>query len=672
MDQIKTQLDNLAELSNEQVTALQDTIVSEFDRVEQDEPTLATVDAMTELADALDTVRGEVKRREVQAEELTARAAEASARVRGEDIVDETGDELEPDADPAEDVVPTDEAPADEEVPVDEEKDKKPFPVKASADAEDATLSTEEVAPATETVEAAELSTEEVVVEAPAETELSTTDEVVVEESAAELAADDEAKTEDEDSEKVSDEETPDSEASAEVEDEAEASNSNETTVEPEAQEEAPVTAAADETVFTAPADRQPVTKATVAPVAITAGADVPGITAGSNLDSMDSVADAMAKRIHSLRRVNGGDGEQHIVASLVASFPEARTLGNSADDNAAKIKSVVGQKALMASGGFAAPLETSYDIAGYNGTDARPVRDMLPRFQADRGGIRFLNSPSLLSYAGATGIWENSTDIKASPTAGDLYDDTLRKNTLIVGGITEQSEYTYAVTLQLQFGNLMTRAFPELIARHNELALVQHARLAELTLLNKIDSKSTHIRAGQAVDATNGNIGFARDFLVTIKKAGAAYRSRHRIDGAINLRAIVPTWIMDAIAADLTLQMPGDGTLGIARNTIQGYLGDSNITLTESYDANGMGGQGEGALLDFPDQFTWYLFAEGSFLFLDGGTLDLGIIRDSGLVGTNDYKMFTETFEGLAFVGTEALAITQTVNITGGAAGLV
>jgi hypothetical protein len=82
-------------------------------------------------------------------------------------------------------------------------------------------------------------------------------------------------------------------------------------------------------------------------------------------------------------------------------------------------------------------------------------------------------------------------------------------------------------------------------------------------------------------------------------------------------------------------------------------------------------GSQSAAALLEWPDSFEWYLFAEGSFLFLDGGTLDLGIIRDSSLVGTNDYKMFVETFENVAFVGIEALKITSTINVNGVAAAL-
>jgi hypothetical protein len=122
---------------------------------------------------------------------------------------------------------------------------------------------------------------------------------------------------------------------------------------------------------------------------------------------------------------------------------------------------------------------------------------------------------------------------------------------------------------------------------------------------------------------------------------------------------------------ADLALNMPGDGTLAVAQSEINGYVKARGVNLTTSLDANVFGAQGAAALLEFADSFTWYLFAEGSFLFLDGGTLDLGIIRDSSLVGTNDYKMFVETFENIAFVGVESLAITSTISVNGVAAAL-
>jgi hypothetical protein len=374
----------------------------------------------------------------------------------------------------------------------------------------------------------------------------------------------------------------------------------------------------------------------------------------------MHEVAQAMEKRIHSLRRVNGGDGEQHIVASITTSFDEARTLTTDAEANSAKVAAFAAEsKALVASGGHGTPFEVKYDIFAQGSTNVRPVRDSLPRFQADRGGIRFVTPPSFAgdTYANAVGVWTAANDSAETPSPS-------AKLSLTVAAASEVTASTDAVTLQLQFGNLMTRAYPELIARHNELALVQHAREAEQSLLSKISAGSTAV-------TTSSLIGFGRDFLVQIRRAAVAYRSRHRIDPQTTLKAIIPSWVYDAMAADLTLAMPGDGTLAVSRSEIDGYLSTVNVDLVASLDATVFGAQSATALLEFPDSFVWYLFAEGTFLFLDGGSLDLGIIRDSSLVGTNDYKMFIETFEGVAKVGIESLAITSTISVNGVAAAL-
>jgi len=63
-------------------------------------------------------------------------------------------------------------------------------------------------------------------------------------------------------------------------------------------------------------------------------------------------------------------------------------------------------------------------------------------------------------------------------------------------------------------------------------------------------------------------------------------------------------------------------------------------------------------------------LFAEGTFTLLDGGTLDIGLVRDMELVSTNDYCMFTEQFMAVARTGVSALWVTQSLNVNGGSAG--
>ena len=702
MDRIKEMMNQLSEMSDEQVTELQELIVSEFEMVENEEPSSQTVDAMTSLADMLDAVRSESKQREAAIQELAQRAADAANRVRGEgDKEDKDSSEGEmkmkdedttsyekeaamdsdeekkemPEADmPVEPVTEETDAPApvaeaeaptpeaDSEKEEDDEEEKKTMS-EASVEAEkNSELSTEVVseASAEETITAAAedetVATEEpaeATEDAPAESEASTED-TPAEESTEEAVSAEEGSEADASADSEAD-------ASTDVDDSAEAATKEEINpTESLTQEtmEAPVTAAAENAEnfeIEVPADRRMASKESAAPVAITAGADIPGYTAGTALEDMNTVAEAMAKRIHSLRRVNGGDGEQHIVASVTTSFPEDRTLTTDAESNWAKIQNVTSPEAIVAAGGHQAPFESRYDIFGI-GTTNRPVRDALPRFQADRGGIRFITPPVLSSYGDAVGIWTAANDAATTP-------DPAAKNSLTVSAASENTVGTDAVTLQLQFGNLATRAYPELIARHNELGLIQHAREAEQNLLSKIAAGSTAV-------TTSSVIGFGRDFLVQIGRASAAYRSRHRLEADAPLRVILPSWVKDAMAADLALAMPGDSTLN-AYSEIDGYMAARGVVVSYSLDQNVYGAQGASALLEFADSFTWYLFAEGTFLFLDGGTLDLGIIRDSSLVGTNDYKMFVETFEGVAKVGVEGLAITSTININGAAAAL-
>ena len=627
MDRIINMMENMPELSDEQMVELQNEIISQFESVESEEPTPQTVEAMTSLADMLDSVRSEVQRREVQAEELAATASEASARVHGEEMEAAT-EQPEEDTD-------MEKMPEETEVEVETET-----PVED--DAED--MEKDEEKPMMASVE-----TEEV----PAAEEASTIAEEVIELSTEEPEVTEEAPVA---------EEAPVVEAELSTEETVELSTEEtETPIDApvEVQEEATVTAAAfdaQDVTPEVPADRRPASMTTAIPVAITAGADIPGVTAGTELSNMSDVADAFAKRLHGLRRVNGGDGEQHIVASFSTAYPETMQLGSDAEANMEKIKGA--PSALTASGSYQSPFATRYDIFGI-GSNVRPVRDSLPSFQADRGGIRYIVPPVLSSYGNAVGVWTTALDT-AYNSSGATNTSSATKANLVVTAATETTAVADAVTLQMQFGNLATRAYPELIARHNELGLIQHAREAEENLLSALSNGST------AVTSTNV-LGLGVDFLLQVGRAASQYRARHRMADDAQLRLVAPAWVKDAIRADFALQMPGDNKLSVSDGEIEGFLRDRGVNATFHLDdSNAYASQGAQAMNEFSDTFVWYLFAEGTFLFLDGGTLDLGVIRDSTLVGTNDYKMFVETFEGIAKVGVESIKVTSTISING------
>ena len=652
MDRIKEMLDRLSELSDEELSELKALILGEFETIETQDPTAETVQQMTDLADALETVKGAEDTRKAEAENLATQAADAAARVRG--LTDDSEETAEGE-DPAQDS-------ADEES---DEMDKEEEPVFADSDTPE-TPETPEVI-AEETAEpiaaAADVAEAEPEVQAEAEAQPETPEaeaevvaeaESVVEAAAAEAEAEEPAPEADQIEPVATDEPVTPVDAESQVQ--------QETIEESESNQEAPVTASADgqEVVVQAPEDALPVPRETAA-VAITAGADIPGVTAGSEISNMGEVAELFTKRLHSLRNVNGGDGEQSIVASLNIEYPESRTLYSSnGTENWDKIQNVVSAQAITAAGGYCAPLEVRYDLFGMGVTD-RPVKDALASFRADRGGLRYTDPPVLADYSGAVGLWTAATD--ASP-------GTATKPCLTVTCGSEVTVTVDAVTLCLQFGNLMTRAYPELVARNNELAMIQHARYAELQLLAKVKAAGTNLTAAK-------DLGAARDILDQINKAAAGYRYRHRLSPSNPLRFMAPAWLKDAFRSDISKQMPGDSDdqHALADARISRWFAARNIN--PSWTLEGLptyAGPGVGTtsvLEGFPATVEWDLFAEGTFLFLDGGTLDVGIIRDSTLVGTNDYKQFMETFEGVAQVGPESLHVTSTFAATGEAQAL-
>lgn len=413
------------------------------------------------------------------------------------------------------------------------------------------------------------------------------------------------------------------------------------------------------------PEDRKP-QRATARTTVIRAGADLPGIGMGSEINSRRDLADAMVRRINTMRGIRGGDGDKLIVATAnLDGMPDELRLSTSdAEGNLAKVLAVTSPQAIVAAGGLGAPEEARYDLFSTVGSTDRPVKNALPSFVTQRGGIRFMRPPTLNDVNGVVGIWTVADDIDA------LTDITTRKPSFRVLPGPEVVVDTQAVTLIMTFGNMMSRAYPELVARHTDLAEVAHARIAEQQLLTQLGALSTRVKTGAQ------KVGAVREVLMQMSKAAASYRNRHRMTGAVPLKAFMPMWFLDLLVSDIVMQHPGDGleVFAVANAQVEGWFRSRNINITWTLD--GEAGQDYTSLTsgvapnfdlaDYPETVIWYLFAEGTFAFMDGGTLDLGLVRDSTLNAANDYQMFMETFENVVKFGHESLRITSTLVPTG------
>ena len=370
----------------------------------------------------------------------------------------------------------------------------------------------------------------------------------------------------------------------------------------------------------------------------------------GKDLSTVAEVADEITNRI----RTNATDGTFPI-ATAHWELGSGRNLGQDIIDNREKLEAVVSPPALLASGGICSPPNPKYDFPG-GSTGSRPLRDGLPRFDADRGGIVYLPSPTLATAAAGVGITTNEEDV-----TGENYP----KPCLVVTCEDPTELRVQAVHRCLQFSNFNARTHPEAVEEYVNLTIAAVARAAEDSLWSMMVSDSTAVTAGENLSAT-------RDVLAAVGRAAAQIRSRHRLPQDFTMRWAAPAWLVDLMQADMGRQAPGDSTMGITRAEIEGWLRARSVAPIWSLDAGQAFTTAQGAtgLLAWPDTVETILYPEGSFIHVDGGQLDLGIVRDSTLNTTNDLQIFAEVFETVAFIGVESYALTLDVCPSGLAAG--
>jgi hypothetical protein len=396
--------------------------------------------------------------------------------------------------------------------------------------------------------------------------------------------------------------------------------------------------------------------------------AQLPTLPSGTELDR-NGLADATLELHNRLAR-SSVTGKQY-VARFSFDYPEERILRRDvqAGVNSAKIDSVTDTESLTAAG-LCAPLETLYDI-NVVGVTQRPIRDALARFAVDRGGIQYRMPMDALAMTDGLGIW-TVTDDEADPL--------VPKTCAVIDCPDVTEAVVYSTYLCLQYPNFSARFDREWVDATTRAAMIAWARYAENQLLSRILAGSKLIYQDTVVSAT-------RDVLVAIDKTVAYYRNRHRLDSMVPLRMILPRWVLDLFRADMARGFPGDlDALAVADTTIMGWFRARGVNVT--FHLDGLAGAtvnsqaipnqfyanvAAGAVIpEFIDKIDAVLFAEGDWLYLDGGTLDLGLVRDSTLNAINRYQQFVENFEGVAFNGIESLRLVLQVYPRGASVGTI
>jgi hypothetical protein len=135
-------------------------------------------------------------------------------------------------------------------------------------------------------------------------------------------------------------------------------------------------------------------------------------------------------------------------------------------------------------------------------------------------------------------------------------------------------------------------------------------------------------------------------------------------------LQVVLPDHLRDLIRADMARTGVASGTTSermaitdaeidqwfSVRDLVPVWSPDFGISALAAAQAT------SAPLNPWPATTTVLIYPPGAWLHLDGGTIDLGIIRDSTLTATNDFMTFFESMEAAALVGVESLALSLTL----------
>ena len=393
-----------------------------------------------------------------------------------------------------------------------------------------------------------------------------------------------------------------------------------------------------------------------VAPAAgFTASNAVGTIKEGAALSASD-IAKAITNKRHGFGRTSAGTHERIVLASAQSDLPYA--VGGSEVDNFEVLEQVrkdwaasrSQETALVAAGGVCAPLAPSYEFFRL-AEPMNPVEQALPVAEAPRGGIRFITPPDFRDAAGGVRVTTEAED-----AAG--YPPTEPKPCVRVVCPPVEECRVDAVSQCVTFGNLNYRVFPEQVEAFLADLAVIFTQTKEVFYLDAIDEASTSVTFSPDYSATRG-------VTYTLLAAAANYRRRHHMPADATLTLFLPSWVVEFIKVDLINDHSmGLGFLGAGEAEVNQVFASMNLDVNWYYDsATGAGQafadlQDEGELNLFPSTVVAYLFAPGTFVRLNAGTLDLGVVRDSVLNGTNDLQIFSEEWIQVCQVGLESLRL--------------
>lgn len=374
----------------------------------------------------------------------------------------------------------------------------------------------------------------------------------------------------------------------------------------------------------------------------ITAAADIPQITSGSQLD-----LDLLSRAIHLKARTLADHSGWVPVATAEKTFERGYDLVDlTRAEQYDAIMDNASPSALVASGGWCAPSEQLYGF--FDIECARGSVLTLPTFRANRGGVTWPISSPLPAVNTTDWVHTEDDDI-----AG------YEKPCITIPCPDWDECRLGAHGICVTAGNLMDRAYPENVRRYLNQVFIAHERNENLR-------KIAVLTGGSDTATFATSFAAASSLINAVLLQAAVYRDQYRMcDGAM-LEAIFPLWIREVIRSDIARQEGAlTGAGGLPTNAeINSWLRDSGVSPQFVNDWQSLAqGTASTETVDWPATVDFLLYAPGTWVEFNGGTLDLGVVRDSVLNSTNDFTAaWMEEFWCIGMKGYQSWVVTVPV----------
>lgn len=365
-------------------------------------------------------------------------------------------------------------------------------------------------------------------------------------------------------------------------------------------------------------------------------------VAAGARNASDTLDRDGLSVALHDKARTlndSRGTGERVLVASIKMNSPKNDVSNVLADDEIRKVWSDAhNADSLVASGGWCAPSETIYDFVC--DFEAMPEMVDLPSITSTRGGIRFPVSPSLgdvMDDVTSGFTWTEANDIAAATPGGPT------KPCFKIPCPDFDEVRLQAQGICLTAGNLTDRAYPELTNRYVDLLTTAHAHRMNALTIAKMEAASI------AVAPTVVDLSAAEAILAGIELQIVCARDHFFMAADAVLEVVLPRWARTVIRRDLARRsgVTFDQISNSDINTFFSEIG-ARVQFVSDWQSTRSAGAFDGCLT-LPASLKALVYPAGAHTRLDGGSIDLGVVRDSTLNATNDFTAaWTEEFWGV------------------------